>query len=476
MENQENKIGLKDLENEMSRVSTSAKPIHKTLDFIINNLEEIDFKKELGLDDEHKVLRKSKIVVVIRKLLEKVESLDLGIRVKNFQVFVYNRAYWQTIEPVYFKMFLAKAAHNLGLEEDEAEYFKFKNDLFEQFKSTAIVDLHGEVNKSTLINFLNGTLEIYNSKIKFRDFDKDDFLTYQLNFEYDKNAQMPLFQKFINEVLPDESLQNILSEYLGSIFIKKEVLQLEKVLLLYGTGSNGKSVVFDVIESLLGKHNTSSFGLKKLTTCPNTRAAIDGKLLNYSSEIDEIGDFNIFKQLASREPIQSKLMYKDTYTIHHYAKLMFNCNDLPTRNEITKGYFRRFLIIPFNVLIPDEKQDKSLATKIIKSELPAVFNWVLDGMNRVLQNRDYSSSKASDQILAEFEENADSVSCFLTENEYQRSEDFILLSEVYSEYKSFCINASHKPCSKTTFSKRLEHYGYIKKRLAKGYTFNLKKI
>lgn len=476
MENQENKIGLKDLENEMSCVGTSAKPIHKTLDFIINNLEEIDFKKELGLDDEHKVLRKSKIVVVIKKLLEKVESLDLGIRVKNFQVFVYNRAYWQTIEPVYFKMFLAKAAYSLGLEEDEAEYFKFKNDLFEQFKSTAHVSLQEESNKSILINFLNGTLEIYNSEVKFRDFDKDDFLTYQLNFEYDENAQMPLFQKFINEVLPDESLQNILSEYLGSIFIKKEVLQLEKILLLYGTGSNGKSVVFDVIESLLGKHNISSFGIKKLTTCPNTRSAIEGKLLNYSSEIDEIGDFNIFKQLASREPLQAKLMYKDVYTIDHYAKLMFNCNDLPTKNEITKGYFRRFLIIPFNVFIPEEKQDRNLATKIIKSELAAVFNWILKGMNRVLRNKGYSKSKASDKAIADFERNADSVKSFITEHEYQPSDKFKLLSEIYTGYRNFCMNDGHKPCSKTTFSKRLEHYGYTKKRLAQGITFNLKKI
>ncbi|OGV31935.1 MAG: hypothetical protein A3E88_07330 [Legionellales bacterium RIFCSPHIGHO2_12_FULL_35_11] len=51
-----------------------------------------------------------------------------------------------------------------------------------------------------------------------------------------------------------------------------------------------------------------------------------------------------------------------------------------------KAYFRRFLIIPFQVTIPEAEQDKQLAQKIIKSELSGVFNWVLQGLDSAFRN------------------------------------------------------------------------------------------
>jgi putative DNA primase/helicase len=70
-----------------------------------------------------------------------------------------------------------------------------------------------------------------------------------------------------------------------------------------------------------------------------------------------------------------------------YAKLIFNCNELPKDVEQTEAYFRRFLIIPFNVTIPEHEQDKELAKKIIDNELSGVFNWVLSGLKRLLMQQ-----------------------------------------------------------------------------------------
>jgi putative DNA primase/helicase len=109
-----------------------------------------------------------------------------------------------------------------------------------------------------LINLQNGTLEIDgNGQHELRDFDSADFLKYQLPFDYNPQASAPMFQKFLDKVLPDKSAQNVLAEYCGYVFVKN--LKLEKAMILYGQGANGKSVFFDVITALFPDFDTFIF-------------------------------------------------------------------------------------------------------------------------------------------------------------------------------------------------------------------------
>ena len=118
---------------------------------------------------------------------------------------------------------------------------------------------------------------------------------------------------------------------------------------------------------------------------------LQNKLVNYSSEIGNSRQFNAdtFKQLCSGEKIQARLPYGKPFEISNYARLIFNANTLPKDTEQTNAYFRRFLIVPFEVTIPTESQDKELAKRIIETELAGILNWVLTGLDRVISNRNY---------------------------------------------------------------------------------------
>ena len=50
---------------------------------------------------------------------------------------------------------------------------------------------------------------------------------------------------------------------------------------------------------------------------------------------------------------------------------------MPPLRDTTEGFFRRLLIFPFDVVIPEEKQDKGLAAAIIRDELPGIFNLLM---------------------------------------------------------------------------------------------------
>lgn len=180
------------------------------------------------------------------------------------------------------------------------------------------------------MNFKNGTLEIFPDKQILRKPSAEDFLTYQLPFEYNPNASAIKWQIFLDRVLPDKSLQDVLGEYFASAFISNRTLKLEKVLMTVGSGSNGKGVVYEVITELFGRENVSNFSLESLTDNQGYyRAKIADKLLNYSSENSSKVDANYFKQLASGEDVPARNPYGEPFQISDYAKLIFNTNKLP---------------------------------------------------------------------------------------------------------------------------------------------------
>ena len=337
--------------------------------------------------------------------------------------------------------------------------------VMEQFLSTAYLEAKPTMADKVLINLKNGTFEISPNGAKLRPFDRSDFLTYQLPFEYNPEAKAPLFEAYLNKVLPDVERQKVLAEYLGFVFIKhgSNRLKEEKALILYGSGANGKSVFFEIVSALLGKANTSNFSLQSLTNDNGYfRAKIANKLVNYASEINGKLESAIFKQLVSGEPVEARLPYGEPFTLGQYAKLIFNCNELPRDVEQTNAFFRRFLIVPFEVTIPPNEQDKQLHTKIIENELSGVFNWVLEGLNRLLEQKSFTDCKAAQQAVDNYRIQSDSVKMFVNENEYKATaENHIKIVDLYHEYKCFCIDDGFKPVNKSNFKKRLIGYGVI---------------
>jgi putative DNA primase/helicase len=281
----------------------------------------------------------------------------------------------------------------------------------------------------------------------------------------------------LNEVLPDPEKQKVLAEFCGYIFIKPSVLKLEKMLILFGTGANGKSVFFEILNSLLGTENISNYSLQSLTNDNGYyRAKIGNKLVNYASEINGKLETDIFKQMASGEPIEARLPYGDPFILKEYAKLIFNCNELPKDVEHTNAYFRRFMIVNFDVTIPEHSQDKELPQKIIQTELSGVFNWILLGLDRVLVQRKFSECKAIENARSDYEKLSDSVQLFISEMGYKTSTtEFILISELYLNYKIFCNEDGYRPVGKSKFIQRLNHYKIYVTRVSLGNVVYLSK-
>ncbi|MCC2644761.1 MAG: hypothetical protein K0R94_539, partial [Burkholderiales bacterium] len=344
--------------------------------------------------------------------------------------------------------------------------------LFKQFIALAHLEAKVKNLNKVMINLQNGTFEV-GSIIKLREFDKSDFLTYQLPFSYSKDAIAPKFRGFLNNVLPDQDCQKLLQEYCGYIFTKN--LKLEKCLILYGTGANGKSVIVDVMNALLGIQNVTNYSLASLSQEHN-RANIKDVLVNWGYEIHGNLDSDTFKNLTSGEPIQARLKYGNSFMMTDYAKLAFNANSLPKDVEHNEAFYRRFMIIPFEVTIPQDKRDANLAKDIITSELEGVFNWIIEGLKRLVDQKSFSDSVKSKEALDAYKKESDTVALFVEDNSYRKSLDKkIATKTMFSEYIQFCKDNGFRSLNIRNFSSRLQFLGfeYIKSNGFTGFYMNI---
>lgn len=441
--------------------------------------EEREQRKELQKKiDRLKLCNKHYLILSIDNVLKVARQNKWGLCKNNHFIYLYNGAYWTNIDNEEFQKFLGEAAEKMGVEVFSARFYQFREQITKQFIATAYLPTPVPPKDAVLINLQNGTFEITPRGSKIRPFNANDFITYQLSFEYNPDATAPLFQSYLDRVIPDEQKQMILAEYLGYVFIQPTTLKLEKTLLLYGSGANGKSVFFDIVNALLGSKNVSSYSLQSLTNESGyQRAMLANKLVNYASEINGSLETNIFKAMVSGEPVEARLPYGDPFTLERYAKLIFNCNNLPKDVEHTPAYFRRFLIVPFDVTIPEAEQDKQLAQKIIGSELAGVFNWVLKGLNRLLEQNMFTDCEAVRKAREHYENQSDTVRLFVDEMGYKNHPtEHILIKDLYKEYREFCSDDGFKFLNKSNFKIRLQNSGTNVQRLMNGNVAYLKKI
>ena len=404
-------------------------------------------------------------------MLQIAEDRKWGFGQMYDYTYVYNGAYWKQCSKSDMKMFLSDVAVKMGYPDYKVTHYEFAANLLKQFLSYAHITMPKALEGKVLINLQNHTFEFGPDGWRSKEFNPTDFMTYQLQFDYNKTATCPLFDKFLLKVLPDVSSRMVLQEFAGYIFTK---LNHEKCLVLTGSGGNGKSVFFNILNALVGKNNTLNYSLGQFSH-EYKRAKLTDVLLNYSSERGFDLNPDIFKTLVSGEPIQAREPHGKSFTIYNLVKFIINCNELPSIIEDTEAFFRRFLIIQFNVKITEEEKDIHLAEKIIKNELPSVFNWLLTGLERVMEHG-FTQCESSEKALKDFRKQADSVQQFIEEQRYIISDKSkVTLSGLYDEYKNFCRDNKYRALGRNKFSQILERKGFEKIRRNDGTYFCMEK-
>jgi P4 family phage/plasmid primase-like protien len=218
------------------------------------------------------------------------------------------------------------------------------------------------------------------------DFGTSIHTDYVRPYAYSEYARCPRWETFLNEVLPDVEEQMCLQEFFGMCYLDRERWSVEKFALFVGTGSNGKSVIFDVIKSVIGKDRVSYLSPDQLTNEKQVVSVV-GKRLNFAPDIRKGAAFDsALKALSSGQDVAGWRLYAGS-TVVKCPPLVFALNEMPRFRDVTQGFFRRILLFSFDITIPEERQDRGLASKIIENESGGVFRWIMEGLWRLQENR-----------------------------------------------------------------------------------------
>lgn len=259
-----------------------------------------------------------------------------------------------------------------------------------QREAPIVEEMNSERN---LINLSNGMLNL--STYRLEGHSPQYLSTVQIPIHFDENATAPKFDKFMREItLDNDELMNVHQELIG--YWMTGETKAEKAVYYYGSGANGKSVLASIVTELVGAKNVSSVPLSNFNDQFGMESMI-GKLLNISAE-NEMGGKVLktenFKAIVSGDNITVNIKYRPAISYRPYCRLVFLVNNLPDSSDVTEGYFRKLVIIPFSRTFKKEERNVNLKEELLK-ELPGILNWAIIGLKRLRSNNyQFSECKA----------------------------------------------------------------------------------
>lgn len=338
---------------------------------------------------------------------------------------------------------------------------------------------YSQVNQypDTCINFQNGMLDVNTMELlphspqyysmnqiphDFKNITKKDLEKY------------PYSQQFLKTSLNIPDIDTLF-QYMGICLTHTTVYQI--FLLLKGEGANGKSLLIDMFNAVIGEQNISSLSMEKLTQRFFSSQLVF-KLCNTCADISKvtIEDDAELKKIIGGDMIQTEFKGKDSFSFRPYAKMLFSANRFPHVNDRSNGFKRRLRVIEMN------KNTKGKDIYLKEKTLQELEFWVymaVQGLKKVLVQHDVYESENSKRVKENIHKESDSVYAFILDCLLPVEGMNIKRSEMFKEYDKYCTKNERIRVKKKTFFEEMTAKGFTPKRKDKegyiyeGYAFTI---
>jgi P4 family phage/plasmid primase-like protien len=350
-------------------------------------------------------------------------------------------------------------------ETRESATISFRNSVIENIKGSRLLP-HDIVQPSWIDNLTregdyitlsNGILDVNEKILESKDFllphTPDFFNRVLLPYGYDPKAQCDNWERFLEEVLPDIESRVLLQEWFGYCLVHDT--SQHTFLLLTGDGANGKSVVCEMLTSVLGKDNVSSISLEMFEQKYSLSATL-GKLANIVAEVGEIDKTaeGFLKAFVGADLMPFEEKYKPVYTAKPTARLVFATNTLPRFVDRSNGIWRRMIIIPFDVTIPEDRQNRKLASEL-KQELPGILNWSLNGLKRLRIRGCFKEPGRSAEFKRQYQQDMNPAKGFFEDYCCEDDNGELEFENLYQEFTEYCRTNGQRPLNAANFGKEI---------------------
>ena len=244
---------------------------------------------------------------------------------------------------------------------------------------------------------------------------------------------------------------------------------------LYGEGRTGKSTLLNVWRKIMGDYSQnmaphSLVAQKYPGAINNDIARMQNVRMVTAIETDSDQSFSeaLVKQLTGgTDMVSARFLYSEYFDFVPVAKIFVASNHLMGIKGSDEAVWDRIRLIPFNVRVAEDKQDKDLFEKLLK-EKAGIFNWALEGHRRWQIRGALLHPQVMKIALAQYRAEVDVVGDFLAGACINSPNSDIVAGEIFDAFKAWCEQSCVEPVTKSAFGRYLKHKGYKSKRGTKG--------
>lgn len=308
-----------------------------------------------------------------------------------------------------------------------------------------------------LLNVANGYIDLTSRELYKHDINR--MFSQIANTDYSEKMQPAVWLDFLNDIFAgNKAVIRYIQKALGYSLTGSTREQV--MFILFGKGRNGKSIFVETIAEILGDYSNNmqakSLMVKKNDNVNTDIARLSKARFVTSSEPNEGFRFDegLIKQITGGDKVTARFLYAEEFEYTPKFKIWVSTNHKPIIRGTDDGIWRRLVLIPFDVQIPEEKVDKDLKYKLLR-EAPAILNWMAEGAymwmreGLELPEKLKASSKA-------YRTEMDVIEQFI-EDECKRVDDGrVKANELYSVYKNWANENNAYKMSNKDFGQKMK--------------------
>jgi putative DNA primase/helicase len=318
--------------------------------------------------------------------------------------------------------------------------------------------------------FRNGTINLSTGLLA--GFERGDFITKMVDYDYRPDATCPLFVTFLGRLMGAEQdearaerLVNALQVYFG--YSLTGHTSAKAVFILVGPKDTGKTTLLELFCKLLAEHATL-MRIETLMEGPAQRslglradlADLHGKRFARTSETEEgkkLSEAQLKYITQGMGAIRVERKFENPFEFDETHKLWIDANHKPVIRGTDSSIWDRLITIPFDSVIPEDEKDPELLTKLM-NEAEGILAWAVAGARRWYE--DGKRLPRPDEVRAAgevYRADMDTVGRFIEERCNFGASLTVRSSEIYSAYRKWAESGGEHPMSQKSFSSRMKN-------------------
>lgn len=398
---------------------------------------------------------------------------DLRYNIDNKCWMIWNGNFWQYDIQDYVKNYIEILAEKMSFEvnssNDMNERMRMIKNIEHIYSSAGKESLLREARHLPGIPITNAELDTnrwllctQNGIIDLRTGEileprREDYISNVTMCKIDTETKPTRFIQFLNDIFVDKDVVHYVHKALG--YSMSDETREQCMFILHGDGNNGKSLLLDVIKTVLGSYGVTSkpqllteqkFG----TTNSEEIARLKGKRFNAVEEIKEGDklDEQLVKNLTSGIGQQvARFLYCGSFEFTVTCKIWMATNYEPVIRGTDKGIWRRIVKIP----VPTDftgKEDKDLRDKLLL-EAPQILGWLLEGY-LLYKKEGLEKPETINKEIKAYREDMDIVQQWINEYCECKSDYFEKANTLYDNFRAFCQRRDQRT-NQTIFGRNL---------------------